>query len=205
MLTPKEILQHVGWIHIWIIWGILLSGWNSTVDIDATDPDSKLLGASSRDTSNILKSRFQRYSKFEAPVAPCGCFKSFKIWAEERLGSHQAPGLWWLLMMLMTLRERGHELKPWHVQSKENEPCGKYAKGLCRGDKMSSSPAERYFLAEMAAVRDHVAVNWKNQSGNDFHNFTHLVCLSQSRRACRILWNLVSALPGTFAAEVQMG
>jgi hypothetical protein len=70
MLTPKEILQHVGWIHIWIIWGILLSGWNSTVDIDATDPDSKLLGASSRDTSNILKSRFQRYSKFEAPVAP---------------------------------------------------------------------------------------------------------------------------------------
>lgn len=50
--------------------GILLSGWNSTVDIDATDPDSKLLGASSRDTSNILKSRFQRYSKFEAPVAP---------------------------------------------------------------------------------------------------------------------------------------
>jgi hypothetical protein len=108
-------------------------------------------------------------------------------------------------MILMTLRERGHELKPWHVQSKENEPCGKYAKGLCRGDKMSSSPAERYFLAEMAAVRDHVAVNWKNQSGNDFHNFTHLVCLSQSRRACRILWNLVSALPGTFAAEVQMG
>jgi len=64
---------------------------------------------------------------------------------------------------------------------------------------------QRDFLAEMAAVRDHVAVNWKNQSGNDFHNFTHLVCLSQSRRACRILWNLVSALPGTFAAEVQMG
>ena len=30
-------------------------------------------------------------------------------------------------------------------------PCGKYAKGLCRDDKMSS-PAERYLLAEMAAV-----------------------------------------------------
>ena len=48
---------------------------------------------------------------------------------------------------------------------------------------MSSSPAERYFLAEMAAVRDHVAVNWKTSEWKRLSQF-YTSCLPVAESPC---------------------